>query len=181
MHPTWCTPVKLWEVWAWALRWLWALVSQLLWACSLKQNGSSSAALPQQPLSGDHLPSLRLKSGSCVTSSSCAPWAAAAAAGVTSATGKKYTHLSAWMNQGYGFEWCGNVVYTARLHWTFTPNIAILLLKEGSMIMLLGVQHALFAWRSPVHGHISPGENNCFGRCFSYFFNWWLQTTSENL
>lgn len=92
VYPAWHTSVKLWEVWVWAVRWLWALVSQLLWTCSMKQNGSSSAALPQQPRSGGHLPSLRLKSRSCVTSLS---WAAAA--GMTSATGKKCMHLWAWM------------------------------------------------------------------------------------
>lgn len=73
------------------------------------------------------LPSLRLKSSSCVKSL----WYArrAVAERVTSATGKKYVHLSTWMTKAVGL-WVVLKCCLARLVWTFTPKLSTLLLKR---------------------------------------------------
>lgn len=73
----------------------------------------------------------------------------------------------------YRLEWPRSrfwvVAYTARLGWTFTPNISILLLKEGSTMMLLAVQPAFIVCTS-IHLFTvtsALARNYCFVRCFS--------------
>lgn len=60
--------------------------------------------------------------------------------------------------------------YVARLGWTFTPDITILLLKEGSVMVWLDVQPAFIKqWmheHSPLHSHISPGEEQLLWEVF---------------
>lgn len=160
--------VKVWEVWAWAVKWLWTLVSQLLWACSVKQNGSSSAALPQQPVSGGHLPSLRLKSSSCVTSSSCAPWAAAA--GVTFATGRKYTHLSAWMSKVMVLS-CVEML-PSKVGLNFHPQYFHIAVKGGLYNDVAGCSASIHCLheRSPLQSHISSGEEQLLWEVFFVLF-----------
>lgn len=106
---------------------------------------------------------------------------------VTSATGKKYVHLSNWMAKVTGL-WVVLKYCLARLVWTCTPKLSILLLKEAYTMMLLGVCTAsihLLHEHSPLHCHLSSValvRRQCFGRCcFCTVFNWRLQTATENL
>lgn len=76
----------------------------------------------------------------------------------------------------------------ARLVWTFTTKLSILLLKEGYTMMFLGVRlastHTLHE-HPPLHCHLSSVvlvRRQCFGRwCFCTVFNWRLQTATEGL
>lgn len=126
--------------------------------------------------SGCHLPSLRLKSSSCYIIITCTMSCCRC-----DFCNRQKVHAFISLNdQGYGFELCGNVAYMARLGWTFTPNISILLLKEGSVVMLLGVQHVLFAWAFTSSQSQQPWWGTiALGGVFCTFFNWWLQTASK--
>lgn len=76
----------------------------------------------------------------------------------------------------------------ARLAWTFTPKLSILLLKEGYTMMLLGVYSAsihVLHEHPPLYCHLSSVVlvwRQCIGRgCFCTVFNCKLQTATENL
>lgn len=120
------------------------------------------------------LSNLRLKSSSCVTPSWYARWAVVE--GLTSAIGKKYACLSAWMTKVIVLQLCW--MLPSKVGLNFHSQLFILLLKEGYTMMLLGVCSAsilLLHEHSPLHCHVSSVvlvRRQCFGRCcFCAVFN----------
>lgn len=92
---------------------------------------------------------------------------------MTSASGRKYMHLSTWMTKVIEL-WVVLQCCLARLAWTFTSKLSILLFcfcyKESYTMMLLSVCSAsirLLHEHPPFHCHLSSAvlvRRQCFGR-----------------